>query len=75
MPQTQEDSLLSQNVQVGNEDVRKEALLITDSLLSNDKKNIELIIEYLNVSASKNFKASTGATKNLLMVDWQKDIQ
>lgn len=66
VPQTQEGSLLSQNVQVGNEDVRKEALLITDSLLSNDKKNIELIIEYLNISASKNFKASTGATKKFI---------
>lgn len=66
VPQTQEGSLLSQNVQVGNEDVRKEALLITDSLLSNDKKNIELIIEYLNISASKNFKVSTGATKKFI---------
>lgn len=79
MSQTQETPLLSQNVQVGKVDVglvdvEKEALLSTDSLLSIDEtNNVEsalddtlAIIEYLNVKTSKNFKATTSATKKFI---------
>lgn len=66
VPQTQEESLLSQNVQVGNLDVQKEALLSTESLLSIDSNNVELIVEYLNAKVKKNFKASTGTTKKFI---------
>lgn len=66
VPQTQENTLLARNVHVGNVDVQKEGLLSTDSLLSIDNNNVELIVEYLNAKALKNFKASTGTTKKFI---------
>ena len=67
-------------VDVGLVDVQKEALLSTELELSTDpvlstekKNNVELalddtlaIIEYLNVKASKSFKATTSATKKFI---------
>lgn len=72
VPQTQENTLLAQNVHVGNVDVRKEGLLSTDSLLSIDNNNVEQVdtvlsvVEYLNVKATKNFDAKSKATCRLI---------
>lgn len=80
-PQTTENDLLSQNVQVGNVnvgfvDVGNEVLLNTDSLLNTELLNTdckdiveipyEEIISYLNLRASTNYRHTTSKTKQLI---------